>query len=421
MNSPAKLSNACIIGIDGYGKFHYNDLIRQNARGTVKILGATVINQPELPDKCACLRSIGCELFTDYREMLAQFGAQTDLCFIPTGIHLHAQMTIDALRAGANVFVEKPAAATVQDVLAMQKVERETGRFVAVGYQTMYARETLKMKRAILDGKLGKIRSIKSRGLWSRYDSYYARNGWAGRLRRGDTWILDSPFNNAIAHQLNMICFLAGTDLTHTANLASIQAELYRAHDIESPDTVAMRIMTKEGLPLYFYVTHCPKADLDPEIVIEGDKGRIYWNITRHWVEIDGKREDFKNEPFVELRDSLTQQLFRRVSDPSVFVCGLEIAKAQTVCTNGAHDSSEVHAIPAQFVTREPVKNAVEKSVKTVVTELDEIIERAFNEEKLFSEIGVPWAQPGRIVSLENYTFFPGGKPSAVPAVAANA
>lgn len=409
MNSLPQQSSACIIGIDGYGKYHYNDLIRKNAKGLVNILGATVINQPDLPDKCACLRSLGCELFTDYRSMLERFGSQTDICFIPTGIHLHAQMTIDALRAGANVFVEKPAAVTVQDVRAMQEVERETGRFVAVGYQTMYASETMKMKRAILDGKIGKVRSIKCRGLWPRLDSYYSRNGWAGRLRKGDTWILDSPFNNAIAHQLNMICFLAGTDLDHTANLESIQAELYRAHDIESPDTACMRILTREQLPLYFFVTHCSKGYLNPEIVVEGEKGSIYWTITKHRMDFAGQIEESQNQEFQDLRDSLTTQLFRRVKDPSTFICGLDIAVAQTICTNGAHDSSPVHPIDPKWISRVPEQD----SIKTVIEGLDEVIERAFTEEKLFSELNVPWAHEGRVVPLAGYSWFPGGKRDA--------
>ena len=415
MKSPEKPVNVCIIGVDGYGKYHYNDLIRQNERGAVRILGATVINQSEVPEKCAHLRALGCELFTDHRAMLERFGSQTDLCFIPTGIHLHAPMTMDALRAGTNVFVEKPAAATIQDVRAMQECERETGKFVAVGYQTMYARETFFMKRAILDGTLGKIRTIKCRGLWPRMDSYYARNGWVGRLRNKNGWILDSPFNNAIAHQLNMICFLAGADLEHTAQLESIQAELYRAREMESPDTACMRIVTREQLPLYFFVTHSSRGTLDPEIVVQGEKGSIRWTIRSFETEIDGKREKVQNEPFQDLRDSLVGQLLRRVKDPSTFICSLDIASAQTLCANGAHESSPVYPIDAQWISRVPAGD----SVQTIVEGLDETIARAFEEEKLFSEIGVPWAQEGRVVPLAHYEHFPQrASCSAVPACA---
>ena len=400
MSSPL---NTCLIGVDGWADVHYSDLLRQQAKGAVRILGATVINAPDVPEKCACLRAVGCELFTDHKVMIDRLGVETDLCFIPTGIHFHAPMTIAALRSGANVYVEKPAAATIQDVRAMQQCEKETGRFVAVGYQTMYARETLWMKRAILDGKIGAIRSIKSRGLWPRPDSYYHRNNWAGRLRNGATWILDSPFNNAIAHQLNMICFLAGSELEQTADLESIQAELYRARDIESPDTACMRIMTRAKVPLYFFVTHSSQETIDPEIIVQGERGSIRWTFSTAQLTIGSQTETIPCETHQELRDSVMERLFRRVNDPSTFICNLDIAAAQTLCTNGAHDSSPVHLIGPEFVHHEPAGNAT----KTIVAGLDGIMECAFATGKLFSELGVPWARPGRVVSLVNYTSFP--------------
>ena len=54
--------------------------------------------------------------------MLSEFGGKLDLCFIPTGIDLHAPMAIEAMRAGANAFIEKPAAAVIEDIAAMQAV-----------------------------------------------------------------------------------------------------------------------------------------------------------------------------------------------------------------------------------------------------------------------------------------------------------
>ncbi|XHR27110.1 MAG: Gfo/Idh/MocA family protein [Chthoniobacteraceae bacterium] len=401
MSSPL---NTCLIGVDGWADVHYSDLLRQQAKGAVRILGATIINAPDVPEKCARLRAVGCELFNDYKVMIDCLGAKTDLCFIPTGIHFHAPMTIAALRSGANVYVEKPAAATIQDVRAMQQCEEETGRFVAVGYQTMYAREALWMKQAILDGKIGAIQSIKSRGLWPRFDTYYHRNNWAGRLRNGDAWILDSPFNNAIAHQLNMICFLAGLELERTAELESIQAELYRARNIESPDTACMRILTRAKVPLYFFVTHSSQGKIDPEITVQGERGSIRWTFSTAQLTVGSHTETIPCETHQELRDSVMARLFRRVKDPSTFVCNLDIAAAQTLCTNGAHDSSPVHLIGPEFVLREPASHAS----KTIVAGLDDVIECAFATGKLFSELGVPWARPGRVVSLVDYTWFPG-------------
>lgn len=395
---------ASIIGISGFGNTHYNDLLRQIEQRTMRLLAATVINQDEEVEKCAHLQSLGVELFTDHQAMLDKYRGQIDLCFIPTSLHLHAPMAMAAMNAGANAFIEKPAAATVQDVRAMQASEVTNQRFVAVGYQTMYAWETLWMKRAILEKQIGELQAIKCRALWPRLDSYYARNGWAGRLKVNDTWVLDSPFNNAVSHQLNMICFLAGTELRRSASLQSVEAELYRAHEIESPDTACLRVTTREGVPLYFLVTHCSEETLDPEIIVLGDRGSIRWTPRLVRIErADGSSEERVCETGKTLRDSIMTHLTQRLTDPQAFTCDLSIAGTHTLAVNGAHESSAVQPLDAALFQRFSQDN----SIRTVIKGIDEIIARAFTQEKLFSELGISWAQRGSVFSLEGYTAFP--------------
>ncbi|MCF6177667.1 MAG: Gfo/Idh/MocA family oxidoreductase, partial [Victivallaceae bacterium] len=229
--------NAAIIGVSGFGDTHYRDLKHGVEAGRWNILGATVINQAEEVEKCDWLKEQGTVLYTDWQLMLDELAGKVDICFIPTGINMHAPMSIAAMRSGANVFVEKPAAATVQEVIEMQRVVNETGKFVAVGYQFIYQPDVAQVKQILIDGKLGKLVSIKSKALWSRDSIYYNRNGWAGKLNVNGAWVLDSQFNNANAHFLNVMNFLVGQTFSAAAEIKSCYAELYRAHAIESPDT----------------------------------------------------------------------------------------------------------------------------------------------------------------------------------------
>jgi predicted dehydrogenase len=395
--------NAAVIGISGFGQMHYEDLMAEQQRGALRIVGATVINQDEEQEKCRKLQQVGCTLYGDYREMFAALAGKIDLCCIATGIHLHAPMTLAALGAGANVFVEKPAAATVDEVDAMRDAARAAGRFVAVGYQTMYAAETPIMKQAILQGEVGAVRSIRSRALWPRTRAYYTRNGWAGRLRLGENWVLDSPFNNAVAHQLNMICFLAGKRLETTAELTALSAELYRANDIESTDTACLRMETASGIELFYVVTHCSDGCLNPEIIVDGDRGSIRWSWERTYILRDGRLETIDNER-ATIRRTIMRRLRERISDPGVFICDLEVARAQTLCANGAHDCSAITTIAAPYVRREPF----EDSQRSVVDGIDDVVNRAFTERRLFSELGVPWARPTRRIELGGYSHFAG-------------
>jgi predicted dehydrogenase len=383
------VTRTCLIGISGFGAVHYNDLLREVGAGRMQVVAATVINQGEEAGKCAHLRELGCRLFTDYREMLQWCRGRADLCLIPTGIPLHAPMTIDALRAGLHVLVEKPAAGSIQDVQAMCQAAREAGRIVGVAFQQLYSPDTMEAKRALLGGAIGRIEMIKGWALWPRPDSYYRRNGWAGRLRSGDVWVLDSPFNNALAHELVLMLFLAGNTERSGGVPVEVEAGLYRAHQIESCDTACLRIRTDTGLPVLFFVTHASRTQGGSEIEIRGSAGRIH--ITRSGVTIQprGGAETILASPGHDtLRSGMLQAINAAARGEDSFYCGLELASLQTQAVVKAHEAAPIQDVGKEFVQRIPSGD----SVNVVIQGVDEAVARGFAEEKLFHELGVPWA-----------------------------
>ena len=74
----------------------------------------------------------GARRFTDYTEALATL--KPDVVSICTWADSHADFAIQAMRAGADVFVEKPLAETVEDAERVVAVARETGRKLVIGY-----------------------------------------------------------------------------------------------------------------------------------------------------------------------------------------------------------------------------------------------------------------------------------------------
>jgi predicted dehydrogenase len=301
------------------------------------------------------------------------------------------------LRSGANVFVEKPAAATPGQVDAMQAAAASAGKLVAVGFQNMYAPETMVMKRAILDRDIGDLVSLKCLGMWPRLDRYYA-SSWIGRIHANGQPVFDSPANNAMAHKLNMMCFLAGPTLESPARLATAEAELYRAHDIETADIVALRLKTDTGAAIVFLGTHASEASRNPEIVVTGTKGTMHWTFERLRItRADGTTEEMASGTGPELRDAMLARVLDRLEGREGFVCSLGIARAHALAIAAMHRSSDVTAVPAGQVTRIPADG----SVKTVVAGLDPMLDRCFAEARLPSEIGVSWAVPGEVVAVE--------------------
>ena len=230
-----------LIGVSGYARI-YLQLVRElHDRGEINLVAAVVINSGEEPEAVGELQRRGATLYPGYEEMLAAHAGRLDLCLVPTGIPWHARMTVAALKAGANVLVEKPLAGSLADVAAIRDAERVSGRFVAVGFQDVYSTDAIWLKSRLCEGAIGRIQSIRFVGLWPRGTAYFERNHWAGRLQADGASVLDSPLNNAFAHFVNLALFFAGSEPGKSARARLESAELFRAHAIESFDTGVVR------------------------------------------------------------------------------------------------------------------------------------------------------------------------------------
>ncbi len=398
--------NVAVIGVSGFGAVHYNDFVREHAAGRVNVVAATIINQAEEAEKCSFLKSIGCRLFTDYRAMLEEFRGKIDICFIPTGIAMHCPMTVAALESGANVYVEKPVAPTVEEAEIMKAAEKRTGRFVAVGYQTMYQPETRRIKELLLSGAIGTPRIFKCYALWPRSDAYYHRNNWAARFSVDGKWVLDSPFTNAFAHFLNLLIFYAGNSFEGTVDPVEVQAGLFRANPIETDDFASISITSSIGQKLYFHVTHVSEENVNPISRIEGDEGVIDYNEERTVVtRKNGEVETFASTPADQMRKHIYDALLKRLEDPKQFICTIELASKHTLISNAVFDSTPNRDIPAEFVRIVTGNDGVSRRV---VPGIDEVIRRAFNENRLVDARDFPWATPGEPFRLDHYKGFIG-------------
>ena len=84
---------------------------------------------------------------------------------LATPAETHAELAIQAMQAGKDVFVEKPMALTLEDAEKMKKVARETDRILMVGHLREYHPAVLKLREMIDSGELGKINYIYSNRL----------------------------------------------------------------------------------------------------------------------------------------------------------------------------------------------------------------------------------------------------------------
>lgn len=408
MSDPVRVA---IVGMGGFAGFHRRALAQVVASGRATHV-AQVAPPPDhepFADELATMRQAGIAVHDSLRQLLAAERDNIDLLCIPTGIPLHRPMVVAACEAGVDVLVEKPAAGSIQDVDAMIAARNRAQTHCAVGFQHVYQPSTQRLKAQLVDGHFGHLQRIRGFGCWPRGDDYYSRNGWAGELAVGDTWVLDGPHNNALAHAVNLMAFLAGTRLEISADPTSVTSELYRANPIQAADTVSLRAQTAQGVEIFFAVTHAADEEAAPAFALDTDQATIDLDFggayTVRWA--DGREESFAAEDEISERSVGGAVDWIRAGAPTgpeamatTPHCSLEVARAQTLIACGSYESSPVHELPPEQFTKGPKGEIAIKGMTAIV-------QKAFAEGSLFSELGVDWGTAGKRIDLAGYDYFP--------------
>lgn len=385
MTSRSTKARLAVIGVSGYGRIHLQLARECRDRGEAKIVAAVVINPEEEAANVAELRAHGTAIFSNYEEMLRVHEGGIDLCLIPTGIHWHARMTIAALRAGANVLVEKPLAGSVADARAVRNVERETRRFVAVGFQDCYDPATLWLVNELAAGAIGSVRAVKFLGVWPRPRAYFARNNWAGRMSVDGTDVLDSPLNNAFAHFVMLSLLFAGVT-EEAAGLRTEGVELFRAHAIESFDTGVAVFRTAENVKLWFGASHLSRRSIEPEIFIQGSQGSARWLYEKE-ASHTGTDEIAQRRQVADqtaARRRMMEAVMRRLKDPAALICDTSMAIRHTATIAAVHAAGPVIPFPSDAVEWEGEGGAATQIAS--VPGLDEALRRAYSDGRLLRD-----------------------------------
>jgi len=99
-------------------------------------------------------------VYRNYKQLLADKEIQAVL--IATPEHWHAQMVLDALAAGKDVYVEKPLCQTPEQGAALVEAGKKTKQIVQVGMQRRSYDLFLAGRDIVASGKLGKVRMVRS-------------------------------------------------------------------------------------------------------------------------------------------------------------------------------------------------------------------------------------------------------------------
>ena len=95
----------------------------------------------------------------DYHEIVNR--KDIDAVIVATSDHWHAPVAIAAMKAGKDVYCEKPMSHTIPEALEMAHTAKQTGRLVQVGSQSLCMESTKKGKQWLDAGEIGTVYMVQ--------------------------------------------------------------------------------------------------------------------------------------------------------------------------------------------------------------------------------------------------------------------
>jgi len=172
--APSDEINVGLIGV-GIRGYALHDGINQSKHARVG--GISDISDHYIDRIKPQLKDPGTPIHRDYHALLDD--KNIDAIVIAAPDHWHAQMTLDALDAGKDVYVEKPMTYSFDEAVRVRDKARKPGRVTQVGYQRRTLDHFHKAREIVRSGILGDIHQIQlwsSRNRptapWRAYDTY---------------------------------------------------------------------------------------------------------------------------------------------------------------------------------------------------------------------------------------------------------
>lgn len=262
-------------GVVGCGRISDNHLRAL----TSPAIPAELVAVTDMQEDRAQKKSVqyGVPYYLDYHEMLKQH-PEIEVINVLTPTGYHARHVIDLAPYGKHFVVEKPMALRVADCTAMIAACRKHGGRLFIVKQNRYNRAVVAARRALEDGRFGRMVMGTVRVRWKRDQGYYERDDWRG------TWELDGGvIAQQASHHVDLLQWFMGP-------IRHVQCQIAtRLMKIEVEDTAAALFTFESGALGVFEATTATRPnDLEASLSILGEHGSVILggnavNRVEHW------------------------------------------------------------------------------------------------------------------------------------------
>lgn len=218
-----------IIGAGRIGKVHAQSIALNIPGAKIKTIADVYMNE----ETETWAESLGIENTTkDYRDIIKD--KDIEVVLICSSTDTHAQFTMEAAKAGKNVFCEKPLDPGIEKIKETLKVVEDTGIKFQIGFNRRFDHNFKAVKQAVLDGKIGDphIIRITSRDPEPPNPEYVKVSG--------------GMFMDMTIHDFDMARFLSGSEVeeVYVQGAVLVDPEIGKAGDI---DTAVITLKFKSG------------------------------------------------------------------------------------------------------------------------------------------------------------------------------
>ena len=189
---------------------------------------------PGKAEKVKAQYGLDADCYLDHHDILGRDDIDLVDCCTPP--YVHAEITINALRAGKNAVCEKPMAASLEECDAMIRARDESGKLLAIIAQNRFRKPIRDLKALLDSGIAGPVRSAQVDSFWWRGHCYYDL-WWRG------TWEKEGggcTLNHAV-HHIDMLGWMMGLPQRVTSVLANT------AHDNAEVEDLSYSILEYPG------------------------------------------------------------------------------------------------------------------------------------------------------------------------------
>ncbi len=404
------------VGIGGYGDLYPSLAEKYQEVGGLCRPSGVVDPFARTAPHYEWFRRQGVPVFNTLEEFYQTHTA--DLAVISTPIPLHKPQSLTALAHGSHVLCEKPLVPTMAEAGELERAARTANRTLGVGFQWSFSCTMNRLKGDILEGKYGRPLMLKSLICWKRDFHYYQSSAWKGRIADAQgNLIRDSVVTNATAHYLHNIFFILGKSMAEAAMPDRVEAQVYRAKDIESFDTCVLKGELAGGT-FWYGASHSCDLGEQTRFRYTFEKGTVYFNDRpgdpgNHVIGVlsDGREVDYGNpQSEQESVRKFLAMLTRCRDENSPVACTVSTIKPHLAVCSGLFEQGTICSFPKDHIFEGSEPDGTRRG--TYVRGLSQLLLQAYEREQLPCQM-----QDAAPLMTHSFIFQPGKEAGACASV----